>query len=135
MDKISKKVIISLSLLIILTILGCLFALNRVAGLPFDFKLRIFFEHFIAGLYFPAILFFFVYCYMNIIPYIKTDFSILSKRTNFCWLAFFSIAILGIETYFQFFIEFNNHSLLQMIYFILGLGSLWFYVIKIKLFN
>jgi hypothetical protein len=135
MEKRCRKIIISLSLLIILTIIGCFLLLNRVAGLPLDFKLRIFLEHFIAGFYLPAILLFFVYCYMNIASCIRSDFSHCSRMANFLWLIFFSLVILGVELYFQFFKEFNNHSLQQMIYFIFGLCSLWFYVIKIKLFN
>lgn len=136
LEKHYENTIVSLSLLLIITIFGALLSLNRLSGIPFDFKfIRIFLEHFITGIFFPVISLFIIHFFINTFFPQQKGFFKISKKINMIILIIGSVLVFSFEVWFQFFNKFNSQSYLQMIYFTLGLIVLWVYIIKMKLFE
>ncbi len=130
------KVIITLFVLIILTIFGALLALNRQAGLPFNFGARIFIEHFFTGFYAPLVLFSLAYVGQALGEYLSCGKLYWpSKKISYFYLIFSSLIILLFEIWWQFVLSCNAGSLVQMVFLVLGMILAWGYLFWTKFFD
>ena len=129
------KIVITLGMLNLLTMLGALLFLNRFGKIIFEFHGRTFVEHFLTGFYFPLAIMFIFYVAINVCSLINSnELSNFDKKSNIRLLILYSLIIFLFEIWWQFFVNFNAESIAQMIYLIIGIFCLWFYIIKMKLF-
>lgn len=137
--------LITVSILVILTIVLAAFSLNRLGGATinkpaiFEFKLRIFSEHFLTGFYVPLIVVFFAYLTITLFVLLsKSRFNWVSDNSDsiiFKSLIAGSFINISFEVWWQFFRSPNPDSWAQTIYLVLGVIVCWVYAIKIKLFD
>lgn len=128
-----SKTIITLSILSVLTIVCAFFSLNRLADVVFEFKLRLFFEHFLTGFYFPLFVIFVTYWGFCISHRNIKLFGQEHKVTFLRTLVISSLINILFEIWWQFFVSFNSQSIPQTIYLIFGVLICWIYFLKLKL--
>ena len=134
--------------LFVLTIILSFLSLNRLGGLPIDFTLRNFVEHFLSGFYVPPaltiivfILHFFVglmswffnllfglipkYKYIPIRDYFKKEFQVMNLFWEKAILVITTIIYLLFEIWFQFINSYNSGSLVQTVASLCGILLFW----------
>jgi len=124
-----------LFLLNLLTIVLAFLSLNRLAGILFDFPLRIYLEHFLAGFYCPLLFMFMIYCALLFCSLFKKEIYFFKRKIEVFLLIIFSLIYIFFEILWQFFISFNVDSTLQFIVGIFGTLFLWYVLFKINSSN
>jgi len=131
-DKI-KKYLATTSLLTILTGILGLLALNRLwatcneGKLFIDFIFRNSLEHLLTGFYFPLIFTFFIL----LTAYFIRKENIYNESLMVTSLVIGSILYFFTQFYFQFFMNPNGGSEIQIFMDIIGITFCWFYAVKV----